>query len=182
MYELTGAANRVGNSRLELKDAADGYYGLGQRFNELNYTRQIIRNGSHDNAPAKGSAAYKPIPFYLSTSGYGLWVDTTAGAVFDRNASSGDDVVITVPAQKLHIGLIQGPEFPHILDRFTAMEGRSMLPPFWSFAPGSAAIITATIYPAFLRPALLLFQPYRMKVRMSDGISRENNSGQPVVP
>jgi alpha-D-xyloside xylohydrolase len=135
VYELTGDADRVGNWRLALNDAADGYYGLGERFNELNHTHQIIRNGSQDNGAAKGSATYKPIPFYLSTTGYGLWVDTTAEAVFDMNATSREDVLITVPAQELRIVLIQGPEFPRILNRFTSMAGRSMLPPYWSFAP-----------------------------------------------
>ena len=81
------------------------------------------------------SSTYQPIPFYMSTTGYGLWVDTTAEAVFDMNASSREDVSITVPAQTLRIVLIQGPEFPRILDRFTALAGRSMLPPYWSFAP-----------------------------------------------
>ncbi len=133
VYELTGAADSVGNWRFALNDAADGYYGLGERFNELNHTHQIIRNGSQDNGAPKGSATYKPIPFYLSTTGYGLWVDTTAEAVFDLNASSREDVSITVPAQKLRVVLIQGPEFPRILDRFTAMAGRSMLPPVLEF-------------------------------------------------
>jgi alpha-D-xyloside xylohydrolase len=135
VFELTGSATSVGNWRFAINDAADGYYGLGERFNELNHTHQIIRNGSQDNGGPKGSATYKPIPFYLSTTGYGLWVDTTAEAVFDLNASSREDVFITVPAQKLRIILIQGPQFPRILDRFTAMAGRSMLPPYWSFAP-----------------------------------------------
>jgi alpha-D-xyloside xylohydrolase len=78
VYELTGTAASVGNWRFALNDAADGYYGLGERFNELNHTHQVIRNGSQDNATGKGSGTYKPIPFYMSTSGYGLWVDTTA--------------------------------------------------------------------------------------------------------
>jgi alpha-D-xyloside xylohydrolase len=135
VYELTGSAAAVGNWHFSVNDAADGYYGLGERFNELNHTHQIIRNGSQDNGGPKGSATYKPIPFYLSSTGYGLWVDTTAEAVFDLNASSREDVSITVPAQKLRVVLIQGPQFPRILDRFTAMAGRSMLPPYWSFAP-----------------------------------------------
>ena len=135
VYELTGTAASVGNWRFALNDAADGYYGLGERFNELNHTHQIIRNGSQDNATGKGSGTYKPIPFYMSTSGYGLWVDTTAEAIFDLNSASREDISITVPAQKLRVVLIQGPEFPRILDRFTAMAGRSMLPPYWSFAP-----------------------------------------------
>jgi alpha-D-xyloside xylohydrolase len=135
VYELTGSAANVGNWRFAINDAADGYYGLGERFNELNHAHQMIRNGSQDNGGPKGSATYKPIPFYLSTTGYGLWVDTTAEAVFDLNTSSREDVSITVPAQKLRVVLIQGPQFPQILDRFTAMAGRSMLPPYWSFAP-----------------------------------------------
>jgi alpha-D-xyloside xylohydrolase len=135
VYELTGTAASVGNWRFAINDAADGYYGLGERFNELNHTHQIIRNGSQDNATGKGSGTYKPIPFYMSTSGYGLWIDTTAEAIFDLNSASREDVFINVPAQKLRVVLIQGPEFPRILDRFTAMAGRSMLPPYWSFAP-----------------------------------------------
>jgi hypothetical protein len=52
VYGLTGDADRVGNWRLALQDAADGYYGLGERFNELNHTHQVIRNGSQDNGAA----------------------------------------------------------------------------------------------------------------------------------
>ena len=39
----------------------------------------------------------------MSTTGYDLWVDTTAEATFDMNATSGTDVVVDVPAQKLRI-------------------------------------------------------------------------------
>jgi alpha-D-xyloside xylohydrolase len=135
VYELTGTAEKVGDWKFELNDAADGYYGLGERFNELNHTHEIIKNSSQDNATAKGSGTYKPIPFYMSTTGYGVWIDTTSEAVFDLNASSREDVRIAVPAQHLRIVLIAGPEFPKILERFTAMAGRSMLPPYWTFAP-----------------------------------------------
>ena len=135
VYEVSATAPKVSNWRFELNDAADGYYGLGERFDELNHTHQIIKNSSQDNATAKGDDTYKPIPFFMSTSGYGLWVDTTAEAVFDMNASSREDISITVPAAKLRVVLFTGPQFPVILDHFTALAGRSMLPPYWSFAP-----------------------------------------------
>jgi alpha-D-xyloside xylohydrolase len=135
VYEVTATAPRVGNWHFELNDAADGYYGLGERFDELNHTHQIIKNSSQDNATAKGDGTYKPIPFFMSTTGYGLWVDTTAEAVFDMNASSREDISITVPAARLRVVLFTGPQFPVILNHFTALAGRSMLPPYWSFAP-----------------------------------------------
>ncbi len=135
VFELTGEAPTVGIWKFALNDAADGYFALGERFDSLNHTHQILENSSQDNATAKGSETYKPIPFYLSTTGYGLWLDTTAEATFDLNVTSRDNVWISVPAQKLRLVFIAGPEFPKILDRFTALAGRSILPPYWSFAP-----------------------------------------------
>jgi len=75
------------------------------------------------------------MPFFMSTSGYGLWVDTTADATFDMNASSEQQIYVDVAAEKLRIVLFTGPEFPKILDHFTELAGRSMLPPSWAFAP-----------------------------------------------
>jgi alpha-D-xyloside xylohydrolase len=124
----------VGYWRFRVRDAGN-YYGLGEHFDTLNHTHQVIRNSSTDNARAKGAGTYKPMPFFMSTTGYGLWLDTTSDATFDMNASSEHDVIVDVAAEKLRIVLFTGPEFPKILDRFTAQVGRSILPPYWAFAP-----------------------------------------------
>lgn len=136
VYEITSVAYAVGYWRFRVFDSgASSFYGLGERFNALNHSHTVVRNVSTDDAHAKGSATYKAMPFYMSTRGYGLWVDTTADATFDMNASSETDVIVDVPAEKLRLVLLTGPEFPKILDRFTALAGRSMLPPYWAFAP-----------------------------------------------
>lgn len=133
--EITADLGHVGIWKFSVNDAADGYFALGERFNELNHTHEILKNSSQDNATAKGSGTYKPIPFYMSTTGYGLWLDTTAEATFDLNVTSREKVWISVPAQKFRIVLFTGPQFPVILNRFTALAGRSILPPYWGFAP-----------------------------------------------
>jgi alpha-D-xyloside xylohydrolase len=135
VYELTSEAPQVGIWSFALNDAAEGYFALGERFNSLNHSHEILKNSSQDNTLAKGSGTYKPIPFYMSTTGYGLWLDTTAEATFDFNVSSRENVWISTPAQRLRIILIAGPEFARILDRFTASAGRPILPPYWGFAP-----------------------------------------------
>ena len=134
VIELTSTAYSVGNWTFRVKDTAN-YYGLGERFNTLNHSHTIVKNSSEDNAIAKGSGTYQPVPFYMSTTGYGLWVDTTAEATFDMNVTSGEDVTITVPAQRLRVVLFEGPEFPKILERFTGITQRAILPPYWAFAP-----------------------------------------------
>lgn len=134
VYEVTSSARKVGSWRFHVRDTGN-YYGLGERFNALNHSHTVIRNVSTDNGHAKGSGTYKAMPFYMSTTGYGLWVDTTADATFDMNASSEKDVIVGVAAEKLRIVLFTGPEFPKILDHFTALAGRAILPPYWAFAP-----------------------------------------------
>lgn len=134
VFEVSSVAYTVGYWRFRVRDAAN-YYGLGEHFDTLNHTHQVIRNSSTDNARAKGAGTYKPMPFYMSTTGYGLWVDTTSDATFDMNASSEQEVIVDVAAEKLRIVLFTGPEFPKILDRFTAQAGRSILMPYWAFAP-----------------------------------------------
>ena len=134
VVEITSVAYSVGSWRFRVRDAAN-YYGLGERFDALNHAHTVVENVSQDNGHAKGSSTYKPIPFFISTTGYGLWVDTTAEAQFDMNATNNSDIIVDVIAGKLRVVLFAGPEFPLILDRFTALTGRSMLPPYWAFAP-----------------------------------------------
>ena len=134
VIEITSTAYTVGNWMFRVADVAN-YYGLGERFNTLNHSHTIVKNSSEDNGIAKGTGTYQPVPFYMSTTGYGLWVDTTAEATFDMNVTSGLDVTIHVPAQRLRVVIFEGPEFPKILERFTGITQRSILPPYWAFAP-----------------------------------------------
>ena len=134
VVEVTSVAYTVGEWQFQVRDTAN-YYGLGERYDTLNHSHTIVLNSSEDNGIAKGSGTYKPVPFFMSTTGYGMWVDTTAEAVFDMNVTSGADVTVLVPAQKLRVVLFEGPEFPKILERFTGVTQRTILPPYWAFAP-----------------------------------------------
>jgi alpha-D-xyloside xylohydrolase len=137
VVEITSVAWEVGYWRFQVRDAAS-YYGLGERFDVLDHAHTVVKNLSMDNAGVKGSSTYKPIPFFMSTSGYGLWVDTTGEATFDLNVSDRDEIAVDVTSAKLRIVLFTGPQFPSILDNFTAQAGRAVVPPYWAFAPWKA--------------------------------------------
>jgi alpha-D-xyloside xylohydrolase len=149
VYELSSLAYIVGYWRFRVTDSAS-YYGLGEHFDTLNHAHTIVRNVSMDNAGPKGSSAYKAIPFFMSTSGYGLWVDTTGEATFDMNASNRDEVIVDAVTNRLRIILFTGQitqaqnadagRFPAILTAFTGLAStpRAILPPYWAFAPWQA--------------------------------------------
>ncbi len=132
--EITSLAYSLGEWRFLVRDRAS-YYGLGEHFDTLNRAHTIVRNASQDNAGPKGGTTYKPMPFFMSTTGYGLWVDTTADATFDMNGSNVGEIGVTVPADKLRIVLFTAAEFPKILEEFTGLTERAVLPPYWAFAP-----------------------------------------------
>jgi alpha-glucosidase (family GH31 glycosyl hydrolase) len=134
VFEITSVAYTVGDWRVRVRDDAN-YYGLGERSDTLNHAHTVVKNVSQDDTGAKGSSTNKPVPFFMSTTGYGLWLDTAGEATFDMDASNKPDVIIDAEAEKLRVVLFTGPEFPKILDGFTALAGRATLPPYSAFAP-----------------------------------------------
>jgi alpha-D-xyloside xylohydrolase len=135
--EISIDAQSVGEWEFDLADDSS-YFGLGERFDRLDHAHSIVRNGSRDAGNAKGISTYQPVPFFMSLHGYGLWVDTTSEATFDFNVTERYCVHIKTYGRNLRLVLIEGPRFPLILDRFTALVGRQELPPYWAFAPWKA--------------------------------------------
>jgi len=135
--EVTAEAAAVGDWQFAVHDQSS-YYGFGERFDRLNHAHTIVKNASRDAPDAKGALSYQPVPFFMSTRGYGLWVDSYGEVTFDLNVTERYSIVIHVPAKRLRLVLFEGPKFPTILERFTAQAGRQQLPPYWAFAPWKA--------------------------------------------
>lgn len=135
--EVTAQSPAAGDWEFDLADQS-GYYGFGERYDRLNHAHSIVTNASRDASDDKGLSTYQPVPFFMSLRGYGLWLDTFSEAVFDLNVTERYRVRVKVCADKFRLVLFEGPRFPLILDRFTALAGRQQLPPYWAFAPWKA--------------------------------------------
>ena len=135
--EITASSQTPGEWEFDLQDRGS-FYGFGERFDRLDHAHTIIRNSSMDTDMAKGGNTYQPIPFFMSLRGYGLWLDTYGEATFDLNVTDRYHVRIKLFSDRLRVVLFEGPQFPLILDRFTALAGRQQLPPYWAFAPWKA--------------------------------------------
>ena len=58
-------------------------FGSGESFTRLNKRGQKINLTTRDAMGAQGQLMYKPIPFFLSSRGYGMFVHTSAPVTFD---------------------------------------------------------------------------------------------------
>ncbi|SFI23049.1 glycoside hydrolase family 31 protein [Planctomicrobium piriforme] len=131
-----------------LSAAAENFFGFGERFNALKQTgrRLEIKTQDHPGAkftpgdPAKPDFAYKAVPWFLSSLGYGFHLDSHVESTFDMRSSKPDRYMIeqsAIPRRSggLALHLVGGPKLTDVLSRYTAVAGRPPLPPPWAFGP-----------------------------------------------
>ncbi|WP_265764420.1 glycoside hydrolase family 31 protein [Fodinibius salsisoli] len=73
-------------------------------------------------------ANYSPVPFFMSTRGYGIFFHTPYRSTWDMGHSNPDSYSFKA-AGELDYYFIHGPEFPSILDSYTEVTGKSPLTP-----------------------------------------------------
>ena len=79
-----------------------------------------------------GERAYKNVPFFASTRGYGVFVDSIAPVNFDMLASNNSCVQVVVPEAALDYYVIAGPELKTVINRYCRLVSMPIKPPKWS--------------------------------------------------
>ena len=77
--------------------------------------------------------AYKNIPFYLSSKGYGLLVNSSGKVSYELCSEVVTRAQFSLPGEKLDFMVIGGGDGKSVLQNYTALTGRPALPPAWSF-------------------------------------------------
>ncbi len=107
-------------------------YGCGESFTRLNKRGQKIVLCSYDCHGVQHDGMYKPVPFFMSDRGYGMFLHTTAPSTFDFGHSYGEATTLFTGDEELDLFLFLG-DPQKILTEYTALTGRSPVPPLWSF-------------------------------------------------
>jgi alpha-D-xyloside xylohydrolase len=113
-------------------DVGECVYGLGERFTPFVKNGQAVDIWNKDGGTCS-EQAYKNIPFYVTSRGYGVFVRHTEGVSFEVASEVVSRVQFSVPGETLEYYFINGPELKDVLARYTALTGRPALPPAWSF-------------------------------------------------
>ncbi|MEU5657147.1 alpha-xylosidase [Streptomyces sp. NPDC047737] len=113
-------------------DVGENVYGLGERFTPFVKNGQTVDIWQADGGTSS-ELAYKNIPFYLSSRGYGVFVNHPGKVSFEVGSESVGQVQFSVEDQSLEYYVVAGPTPKDVLARYTALTGRPALPPAWSF-------------------------------------------------
>jgi alpha-D-xyloside xylohydrolase len=107
-------------------------YGCGESFTRLDKRGQLLHMWTRDAYSAQTPFMYKPVPFFLSSGGWGVFAHTAAPATFDLGHSHDSAAVLYLAADVADLFLFLG-EPKEIVSEYTALTGRARMPPRWSF-------------------------------------------------
>ncbi|MED5619127.1 alpha-xylosidase [Ideonella sp. BN130291] len=110
----------------------ENIYGLGERFTPFVKNGQVVENTNKDGGTAC-EQAYKAVPFYLSSRGYGVLVNEAGPVSFEVASEKTARVQFSREGESLDYCVIAGPTPKAVVQRLTALTGRAPLPPAWSF-------------------------------------------------
>ncbi|GIV53184.1 MAG: hypothetical protein KatS3mg038_3705 [Candidatus Kapaibacterium sp.] len=109
------------------------FYGFGEKFGALDKRGQAIQLW-HANATGNTwPLSYKNVPFFISTRGYGLFINSAYPIQYHMGDLSHTRYSMHVQHDLLDYYFIYGPSIKEILPRYTSITGAPALPPLWSF-------------------------------------------------
>ena len=109
-------------------------YGFGESYGKLDKHGTEQRLWLQEVFSNAAPAAYKQAPFYMSSRGYGLFVNSSNAIACKVGSLEHTTLSITIEDSDFFDAyLIYGPTFKDILPRYTSITGAPALPPKWSF-------------------------------------------------
>lgn len=107
-------------------------YGLGERFGAFAKNGQVVDIWNEDGGTAS-ELAYKNVPFYLTSRGYGVFTDQPDRVSYEIGSEVNTRVQFSVEGSSLTYHLIAGPTPKDVLRRYTALTGRPARLPAWTY-------------------------------------------------
>ena len=107
-------------------------YGCGESFGALNKVGQKVQIMVTDPQGPETDGPYKPVPFFFSNRGYGIFMHTSAPVTADFGASYIGADRLFMADEQLDMFVLFG-EPKDILNEYTNITGKSPMLPLWTF-------------------------------------------------
>ncbi|GAB6086564.1 glycoside hydrolase family 31 protein [Alkaliphilus crotonatoxidans] len=114
------------------------FYGLGERYNSFTHRGEELDCYVYNQYRDQGNRTYMPVPFYISSRGYGLLLKESYYSIFDFAKASQDLLKIQTDLDPAggDMTLLIFPGTPReVLGQYTQLSGKPALPPPWAFGP-----------------------------------------------
>ncbi|MGD9101424.1 MAG: glycoside hydrolase family 31 protein, partial [Anaerolineae bacterium] len=117
--------------------STESFHGFGERFNDFDKRGKDVPIYVYNEYLDQQDRTYMPIPFFISSEGYGIFLDTTYFSIFNLATYYSDMYGFTADT-----GMREDAVFDYyfmrdedpkgVIDKFTDLSGKPQLPPKWA--------------------------------------------------
>ena len=107
-------------------------FGFGESFKGFNKRGQKLVLWADDANGVQNETMYKPIPFFMSSRGYGMFMHTSTPITCDVGKYYNGVNSLMIGDESLDLFVFLG-EPKDILNEYTNLTGKATMPPLWSF-------------------------------------------------
>ncbi len=107
-------------------------FGCGESFTQFNKRGQKVVLWTDDANGVQNETMYKPIPFYMSSRGYGVFMHHSTPITVDFGKYFNAANSMMIGDDEVDLFFFIG-EPKDILDEYTDLTGKAEMPPLWSF-------------------------------------------------
>lgn len=130
--------DKAGNiSKIEFNFKAqenEKYYGFGERYNHINQKGNCPDVYVYNQYKEQGIKTYMPIPFFISSKGYGIYINSDSYVKYDMEKQSTGNYSFTIEDNNAVYSIIPGTP-KKIIEEFTNITGKPKMLPKWAFGP-----------------------------------------------
>lgn len=109
------------------------FYGFGEKFGPFDKLGQEVLLWHCDALSVSSAKSYKNVPFFISSAGYGLYVNSSAKCRFLMGSYHYKAYQMICHEGEVDYFFIYGPSVKEILPRYTDITGKAAMLPEWSF-------------------------------------------------
>ena len=134
-FEEEGFVQKGNNKVVSKRIKRDEYFlGLGEKGGSLNRRGRsfIMWNSDKPCYSAEEDPLYKSIPFFMSSYGYGLFLDNTYKTEFSFGTDSQEYYSFQAPDGEMVYYFMYGPDYKEIIHRYIQLTGQPIMPPKWA--------------------------------------------------
>lgn len=113
--------------------ADESFYGFGEKFTDFNKRGQTVHCWQTDALSTNTEQSYKNHPFFMSSRGYAVLLNSFTRSRFDMGTVSGVAYNMEVEDKYLDYTILFGSEPKTLLQDYTAMIGEVPMIPKWAF-------------------------------------------------
>ncbi|MBO4876533.1 MAG: alpha-xylosidase [Ruminococcus sp.] len=107
-------------------------YGFGEKFTSFCKNGQTVEIWNDDGGTCT-EQSYKSVPFYVSSRGYGVFVNHPEKVTFEIGTENVNSTAFSVSGERLEYYIFGGDTIADVLSLYTDLTGKPGLPPAYSF-------------------------------------------------